>query len=170
MRRASRSGAVALVVALGIAGMACHQARGVPPGQADAEAADSVVGTVHVVGVEALAKVTLVPGTGGKALTLVGPPSLRRVDGLTVAAVGRAAETAAGAELTVERFAVVAANGVPATDGRLVADGAVLYLVTADGARHALVRPSPDLWAHAGGRVWVSGRLDQEPVAYGIIE
>ena len=76
----------------------------------------------------------------------------------------------AGTELGVERFVVVAANGVPATDGWLVAEGAVLYLVTADGQRHPLVRPSPNLWAHAGSRAWVSGPLDREPVAYGIIE
>lgn len=164
--RAPRRGLVALLAALGVAGMACHQTRGAPPGGADAAAADSIVGTVHVVGVEALPKVTLAPDGGGKALTLVGPAALKRVDGLEVAVIGRLADT----ELSVEQFTVVAANGVPATDGRLVADGAVLYLVTADGERHPLVRPSPNLWAHAGGRVWVSGPLDREAVAYGIIE
>jgi hypothetical protein len=166
MRRAPSPGLVAFLAALGIAGMACHQTRGAPPGGADAAAADSIVGIVHVVGVEALPRVTLAPDGGGEALTLVGPSALKRVDGLRVAVIGRLA----GTELSVERFTVVAANGVPATDGRLVADGAVLYLVTADGARHPLVRPSPNLWAHAGGRVWVSGPLDREPVAYGIIE
>jgi hypothetical protein len=163
--RVPRHRLIAALAALGLALGACHQTRGAP-GRVDAEAADSVVGTVHLVGVEALPKVTLAPDAGGEALTLVGPPTLKRVDGLRVAAVGRLA----GTELSVERFTVVAANGVPATDGRLVADGAVLYLVTADGERHALVRPSPNLWAHAGGRVWVSGPLDREPVAYGIIE
>jgi hypothetical protein len=166
MRHALSRRLPVILTALGVAGTACHQAKGAPPGQADAEAANSVVGTVHVVGVEALPKVTLTPDAGGKALTLLGPPALKRVDGLRVAVVGRLA----GGELRVERFTVVGANGVPATDGRLVADGAVLYLVTADGERHALVRPSPNLWAHAGGRVWVSGPLDREPVAYGIIE
>ena len=165
MRRAPSPGLLAFLAALGIAGMACHQTRGAPPG-ADAAAADSIVGTVRVVGVEALPKVTLVSDGGGEALTLVGPPALKRVDGLRVAVIGRLA----GTELSVERFTVVAANGVPATDGRLVADGAVLYLVTADGERHPLVRPSPSLWAHAGGRAWVSGPLDREAVAYGIIE
>ena len=163
--RAPRRG-LALLAALGLAGMACHQTRGAPPGGAAAAAADSIVGTVHVVGVEALPKVTLAPDGGGEALTLVGAPALKRVDGLKVAVIGRLA----GTELGVERFVVVAANGVPATDGRLVADGAVLYLVTADGERHRLVRPSPNLWAHAGSRAWVSGPLDREPVAYGIIE
>jgi hypothetical protein len=36
--------------------------------------------------------------------------------------------------------------------------------------RHALVNPSPNLRAHVGARVWVSGSLDQEPIAYGIIQ
>ncbi|HEY6948853.1 MAG TPA: hypothetical protein VI297_08560 [Gemmatimonadales bacterium] len=164
--RAPRRGLAVLLAALGVLAMACHQTRGAPPGGADATAADSIVGTVRVVGVEALPRVTLVPDGGGEARTLVGPPALQRVAGLRVAAIGRLA----GTELRVERFTVVAANGVPATDGRLVADGAVLYLVTADGERHPLVKPSPNLWAHAGGRVWVSGSLDREPVAYGIIE
>jgi len=164
--RASRPGLVTTLAALGVLAAGCHQARGAPPGRAEAEAADTLVGTVQVVGVEALAKVTLVPDGRGRALTLTGPPALRRVDGLRVVVVGRLA----GPELSVKRFTVVAANGVPATDGQLVADGATLYLVTADGVRHPLVRPSPNLWARAGSRVWVSGPLEREPVAYGIIE
>jgi hypothetical protein len=166
MRRASRPGLLAILATLDVLCIGCHQTQGAPPGRADAEAADTVMGTVRVVGVAALPRVTLARDGGAGALTLIGPPPLRRVDGLRVAVIGRLA----GSELTVERFTVVAANGVPATDGRLVADGAVLYLVTADGARHPLVRPSPNLRAHAGGRAWVSGPLDREPVAYGIIE
>ena len=153
----------ALCAALAVAGPGCHHAVGAPPGQA---AADSLTGTVQVVGVEAASMITLVPDAGGRAVTLTGAPTLARVDGLHVAVVGRRAGSAFG----VERFTVVAANGLPATDGRLLAEGDVLYLVTADGARHRLVRPPPVLAAHVGGRVWVSGPIDQEPVAYGIIE
>jgi hypothetical protein len=126
---------------------------------------DSVRGKVQVVGVEALPAIMLAP-EGRPAVTLIGPASLRRVAGLTVVAIGRLA----GSKLTVKRFTVVAANGVPATDGRLVADGATLYLETADHVRHRLVKPSPRLWTEAGRRAWVSGPLDHEPVAYGIIE
>ena len=166
MRPAPRYRFAAISAALGLAVAACHQANGAPPGRADAEAVDTIVGTVQVVGVEALPRVTLVRDGGSGALTLTGLSSVRRADGLRVAVVGRLV----GSELAVKGFTVVAANGVAATDGRLVAEGATLYLVTGDGVRHPLVRPSPTLWAHVGGRAWVSGPLDREPVAYGIIE
>jgi hypothetical protein len=146
--------------------IACHHGTASSGGRAEAEPMDSLRGKVQVVGVEGLSQITLVPEGGRPAVTLIGPPSLRRVAGLTVMATGRLA----GPKLTVKRFTVVAANGVPATDGRLVAEGAVLYLETTDGIRHRLVQPSPRLWAEAGRRVWVSGPLDHEPVAYGIIE
>jgi hypothetical protein len=148
-----------------VAATACQHGNGPPPGRADAEAADTIVGKVQVVGVQASPRVVLVH-PGERALTLLGPPALQRLAGLEVSVIGRPV----GAELTVKQFTVVAANGVRAADGRLVADGATLYLVTADGVRHPLVRPSPNLWAHVGSRVWVSGPLDHEPVAYGIIE
>jgi hypothetical protein len=146
--------------------IACHHGSGGSAGGAHAEPVDSVRGKVQVVGVEALPMITVVPENGRPALTLIGPASLRRVEGLTVVVLGRLL----GSKLTVKQFTVVAANGVPATDGRLVADGAALYLETADHVRHRLVQPSPRLWAEAGRRVWVSGLLDHEPVAYGIIE
>jgi hypothetical protein len=91
---------------------------------------------------------------------------LANVDGLRVGVVGKLD----GSKLSVIRFTVLEANGVPATDGRLVAEGDDLYLETADRVRHRLVQPSPKLRAQAGRRVWVSGPLDQEPVAYGFIE
>jgi hypothetical protein len=150
---------VVAVVAVALAAT-CHHAA---PASA---ATDSIRGHVRVVGVEALPRLTLVPDDGQLAVRLLGPPSLRRVDGLDVDVFG----TRAGDLFTVQRFVVVAANGVPATDGRLVADGATIDLVTADGARHALVSPSPNLRANVGHRVWVSGPLDHPPVAYGVIE
>ena len=166
MLQASPHRVAALCAALAVSGPGCHHAGGAPPGQGNLAAADSLTGTVQVVGVEAAPMITLVPDGGGRAVTLTGAPTLARVDGLHVAVVGRRA----GPALGVERFTVVAANGLPATDGRLLAEGDVLYLVTVDGVRHRLVRPSPVLAAHVGSRVWVSGPIDQEPVAYGIIE
>ncbi len=136
------------------------------PQRLEQAAADSVVGHLRVVGSQPFPRVVLMPDPGALPLTLIGPPTLRRVDGLEVSVVGRVA----GSNLTVTRFAVVAANGAPAVDGRLVADGDTLYVVTADGARRALVNPSPNLRAHVGHRAWVSGSLDHEPIAYGLIE
>jgi hypothetical protein len=91
---------------------------------------------------------------------------LRHVNGLVILATG----TRHDRFLTVQSFKVISANDVPATDGKLVASGDTLILVTDDGIRHALVHPSPALHAEVGGRIWVSGPLDKEPVAYGLID
>jgi hypothetical protein len=85
---------------------------------------------------------------------------------LRIAAVG----TLAANRLAVARFTVLAANGVPATDGTLALSGDALVLVASNGKRYKLVNPSPVLRANVGHRVWVSGPLDRQPVAYGIID
>ncbi len=67
-------------------------------------------------------------------------------------------------------FRVIAANGVLANDGTLVVDGSQAVLLTEDGRRLPVVRPSAGLRAAIGHRVWISGPLDGETVAYGVIE
>jgi hypothetical protein len=116
--------------------------------------------------VDALPQVVLVLDDASPAVTLDGPASLRRVAGLRIAVLG----DRAGARFAVRRFVVLSANGVAATDGLLAADGETLVLVTPDGARHRLVNPPSLLRAGVGHRAWVSGPLDREPVAFGIIE
>ncbi len=163
--RTSRAAALALALAAGAAAIACRPARpAVAPRPAAAN--DSLEGTIRVVGVEVIPVVTLAFEGVTPSLTLDGPASLRRVDGLRVAVTGHRN----GATLVVTRFVVVAANGVPATDGVLASEGASTVLVTADGVRHRLVNPPPLLRENPGHRAWVSGPLDREPVAYGIIE
>jgi hypothetical protein len=125
-----------------------------------------VIGTVQIVGTDPFPRTVILPANSGISLRLIGPPSLQRVNGLEVQVVGRRA----GDQFTVKSFLVVGANGQPTTDGRLVSDGGTLYIVTEDGVRHALVSPSSNLRARVGQRVWVSGPLDREPVAYGFIE
>src|SRR5262249_52730997 len=90
---------------------------------------------------------------------------LRKLDGLGIEVIGRMS----GQNLTVDRFIVTSANGLPATDGRLSLAGDALVLTTADGRRYPLVHPSPTLRANVGARVWVAGPISQEPVSYGII-
>jgi hypothetical protein len=127
---------------------------------------DTVIGTIQIVGTDPFPRTVILPAYSGISLRLFGPPTLQRLDGLQVQVVGQRA----GDQFTVKRFLVVSANGQPATDGRLVMDGGTLYLVTEDGARHALVHPSPNLRSRVGQRVWVSGPLDREPIAYGFID
>jgi hypothetical protein len=166
--RTSRVAALALALAAGAAAIACRPARSARPvvAPSPAAASDSIEGTIRVVGVEAHPIVTLAFDGARPSLTLDGPPSLRRVDGLRVAVIG----TRRGSTLVVTRFVVVAANGVPATDGVLSAEGGATVLTTADGVRHRLVNPPPLLRDNPGHRAWVSGPLDREPVAFGIVE
>lgn len=164
VRDGARLLAVLAVVAIA---SACHRgsggaAREAPP----VVVADSVQGLVQVVGGEPFTTVVLAPDDRSPAVTLDGPPSLHHVAGLRVAVVG----ARVGTRLTVSRFIVVAANGIPATDGTLAASGDALTLVTAEGKRFPLVDPSPALRAAVGHRVWISGPLDHEPIAYGVIE
>lgn len=121
---------------------------------------------MRVVGVEAFPQVVLALDDASPTVALDGPPSLRRVAGLRIAVIGERS----GARLAVRRFIVLAANGVSATDGIIAADGESIVLVTPDGTRHRLVNPPPLLRANVGHRAWVSGPLDREAVAYGIIE
>jgi hypothetical protein len=157
---------LAIVCAAGIANLGCHHAADRTRAEIKATAgADSLQGTVTIVGVDAFPKAMLTLDDGGPALTLIGADALRSVAGLRIAVVG----VRLGAQFTVEKFAVVAANGVPAIDGTLVEDGGALFVVTPDGVRHRLVNPSAALRGVVGHRVWVSGPLDHPPVAYGII-
>jgi hypothetical protein len=131
-----------------------------------AQANESRTGIVRIVGLDALPVVTLALDDGTPSLTLDGPASLRRVDGLRIEVTGGRV----GPKFIVRRFAVIAANGLAATDGMLAMDGDALLLVTPDGVRHRLVNPPALLRENAGHRAWVSGPIDREAVAFGIIE
>ncbi|HWZ58362.1 MAG TPA: hypothetical protein VNW46_05240 [Gemmatimonadaceae bacterium] len=130
----------------------------------------AVTGRVDLVGTDPLLTIVVIPTTDPKHHILLDGPlmtQLRHVNGLEVELEGQMH----GRFLTVRQFTVVAANGVPATDGRLVAAGGdTLVLITADGVHHHLVHPSPSLRSEVGGRIWLSGPLDREPVAYGLID
>jgi hypothetical protein len=125
-------------------------------------------GRVDVVGTDPLLTIVLRTADPHHPILLDGPllNQLRHVNGLDVLVTGQRHDRF----ITVESFQVVSANGVPATDGHLIASGDTLILVTHDGVRHPLVHPSPSLKAQVGGRIWVSGPLDHEPVAYGFID
>ncbi|HEY4218675.1 MAG TPA: hypothetical protein VGM67_16150 [Gemmatimonadaceae bacterium] len=127
---------------------------------------DSVEGVVRAVGVQGASNVVLATDDSAPSLRLSGAPLLSRVAGLRVAVVGKRD----GDHFTVSRFAVVAANGVRAADGRLTAQGAGLMLVTPAGARYIVNGASPALRANLGHRVWIAGLLDGQVVFYGVID
>jgi hypothetical protein len=163
---------IALYVAASLASIACSTRgkplRAAPASSANAVDHDSLAGRVEIVGTAEMPDVTLLPSDGGHAVALRGPltKSLQSVDGLGVVIVGRRS----GRDVLVERFTVVSANGLPATDGIVALRGDTLVLISADSVVHALTRPSPVLRAHIGSRAWVSGPVDHEPVGYGIIQ
>jgi hypothetical protein len=132
----------------------------------DAVAADSLEGVVRIVGVEEMPRTMLVPDDGSRSIELAGVPLLSKVAGLRVAVLG----TRSGGRMDVSRFHVVAANGVRAADGVLIANGSAFVLVMPSGARLSVARPSPGLRALVGHRVWISGDLAGETVAYGVID
>lgn len=147
--------------------IACHSNRaGSEIDPARAAQGDTIIGTIQIVGTDPFPRTVILPANAGIPMRLIGPPPLQRLDGLQVQVVGQVA----GEQFTVKSFQVLSANGQPATDGRLAMDGGTLYIVTQDGVRHPLVNPSPNLRARVGQRVWVSGPLDREPIAYGYIE
>lgn len=126
-----------------------------------------VVGQVHSAGSAEMEDIELMPDSGaGILLRGAQAELLRKVDGLRIAATG----ARSGHEMVVERFTVISAGGLPATDGTLSERGGALVLTTGEGAAHVLVRPSPVLRAHVGARVWVAGSLSEEIVSYGVIQ
>jgi hypothetical protein len=146
--------------------MAC--ARGVPAaGAATAPAADTLRGTVEVVGSEPGTSVALLMDGGMRAVTLDGErPLLDRLAGLEVAVRGSLVRAGV---FRVERIAVRASGGVAAVDGVLARAGAGWVLATEDGRRLPVPHLPEALRAKAGARVWLAGPLDRPPDSSGVI-
>lgn len=157
----------ALLLSCALAALAC--ARGAPAaGSAPAApAADSLRGTLEVVGSEPATSVALLLDGGARAVTLEGErPLLDRLAGLEVAVWG--ALVRAGV-FRVDRVAVRASGGVAAVDGVLAREGAGWVLVTEEG-RHLPVPHLPQaLRGMAGARIWLAGPLDRPPNSSGVI-
>lgn len=129
--------------------------------------ADSLRGTVDVVGSEPGTWVVLRQGGGRRDATLLGDDTLlRRLAGLEVAVWGAAERPGT---FRVTRLAVRSANGVPAVDGMLTRAGQGFALVTDDGRRLPIVQLPAALRSSVGARVWVAGPLDRAPDSFGVI-
>jgi hypothetical protein len=61
-------------------------------------------------------------------------------------------------------------RGRPAVDGVLIASGDRLFVLTSDGARHAVRRPPSSLRQHLGERVWVTVDDTSASTAYGVLQ
>ena len=165
MRRTTSIALMATACLTAVAMSACHHDPAAGSGAPTAEKIDSLEGIVRVVGSTGSSAVTL-RTDDAQSLTIDGAPSLSRLSGLRVRVRGN--RTAH--RLNVSGFRVISANGVTAHDGTLATDGSQLVLLTEDGQRLPVARPAAGLRAAIGHRVWISGPLDGETVAYGVIE
>lgn len=160
-----------LLAACASALMACAPAapdgHGSSPADAAPAAADTLRGTVQVVGSEPATSVVLAPAGGGADVVLEGDRRvLDRLAGLEVFVRG---ERVAGGRLRVERTEVRAANGIPAVDGVLARDVGRDVLLARDGTRHVIARLPEALRGRTGSRVWLAGPLDGDIDSFGII-
>ncbi len=161
----SRALAATTCVVTVLASVACRHDPAAGSGHPASQRIDSLEGIVRVVGSNASTE-TVLTTDDARSVTLAGPATLSRVSGLRVLVRGERASQ----RMNVIGFRVIAANGVAAHDGTLMADDPQLVLLTEDGRRLPVARPSAGLRAAIGHRVWISGPLDGETVAYGVIE
>jgi hypothetical protein len=147
------------------AALACSPRAPASQAEPGAAAGDTLRGTVAIVGSEPMTSLVLQTAAG--ASNLCGAREmLGRAAGLEVAVWGR---RNAHGQFCVDRFAVRAANGVPAVDGILTRVGEGFALVTADGGPLPIARLPEALRSSVGARVWLAGPLDRAPDSFGVI-
>lgn len=138
------------------------------PRQEPFSVADTLRGTVAVVGADPGSLVTLRLQDPDAEVFLQGAelPALKRVQGAEVWIAGR--KTGEQSFLVVA-FEVRSVDGVATVDGILTGIPGDLVLLTSDGRRLGVRQPGPELPNHTGARVWIAGPLEEAPVAWGII-
>ncbi|HEX2202430.1 MAG TPA: hypothetical protein VHG91_03990 [Longimicrobium sp.] len=148
---------------------ACARGAAPSPGadSAAVPAADTLRGTLDVVGSEPATWVVLRTGGGRRDVALLGDRAvLGRLAGLEVAVWGAPERPGV---FRVERFEVRASGGVSAVDGVLARQGAGWVLVTHGGRRLPVARLPAALEGMEGARVWLAGPLDRDPDSSGVI-
>lgn len=155
-----------LLLACALAVASCT--RGAPAdGTSSPVTADTLRGTVRIVGSEPGTSIVLEPAGGGAPVTLEGERTvLERLSGIEVAVEG---EPLPPGRFRVARVRVRAANGIPAVDGVLAREGGRDVLVMHDGTRRVVARLPEALRGRTGARIWLAGPLDGDIDAFGII-
>lgn len=105
----------------------------------------------------------------GSTVRLLGSEArrLRDADGADV--LVQAIDGSVGG-LFVRSFTVLAMNGLPAIDGVLEAAGGGYALRPANGSPRQLTDPPSALIQHVGARMWVTGDVSKEIIAFGLLE
>ena len=135
------------------------------PGTSQRSDADTVRGTVAVVGSFPVTSVVVRPA-GGRDVTVTGPlaSEIRRAAGADVWISGM--RSAEGIEAS--RYVVRTVDGDAVVDGTVALEGDRVVLVTAQG-RRTIARPPQALRQMAGARVWLVGPLDGTIASYGVL-
>jgi hypothetical protein len=105
----------------------------------------------------------------GSRVYLTGPEA-RRLRGAAGALVVVRATGDMGGRVLVASFTVLAMNGVSAIDGVLDAVDGGYALRLSDGTPRMLMDPPPQLIEHIGARMWVTGDVSKEIIAFGLLE
>lgn len=136
------------------------------PGTGEPMTADTLRGTVRVVGADPVTMVVLTTDQGSVTLRGEATDALRRVNGLVVRVRGTLRDNA----MDVTAFRVREVDGMPAADGVLELEGETAVLVTPDGRRIRYTPVPVALRSRVGARVWIAGTEGGEPQAWGVID
>jgi hypothetical protein len=141
---------------------------------------DTARGIVRRVGADPLSRLALLPvpprAAPPLALSGVMDSELQAAEGLEVMVAGRltteiSREVAPGGArvFTVQRFAVRAADGVEAHDGRLVSLNGRWYLESTPDTRVLIVGLPGALTGQVGARIFLVGPLNKTAQAFGVL-
>ena len=135
---------------------------------APAPGTDSIRGVVSVVGTSFEKSVTLAERGTRRRIQVTGPLSslVARLSAVDVSVTGKLS----GTRLEAASFLVRSVDGQPAIDGTLRTEGAVTYIVLANGTRVRLAAPPPPFVGREGARVWITGDPEKGVQAFGFID
>lgn len=130
-------------------------------------AADTIIGTVSIVGADPATFLALRPESGAASITLSGENArpLRSVSGAVVSVIGQRRAT----DFAVERFVVLRVNAEPVYDGKLVKSGAGMALDLTSGGTVPIANPSAMFISLLGSRIWMSYPVAGTEVSFGEI-
>ena len=129
---------------------------------------DTVRGIVSVVGTDRDRHVMVAPPGGVRRVEITG--HLAAIIGHTAGADVWVTGPRTGTSLEAQRFVVRMVDGMPALDGTLKTEGAMLYIVTVNGGRTRIVAPPPPLLGRDGARVWITGDPSRAVSSFGFID